>query len=50
MRSVLWGGVVRKPKVTFSGDLECDEVYVVAGHKCHPEAVSKRGSQAGAGG
>ena len=23
--------------------VECDEVYVVAGHKGHPEAVKKKG-------
>ena len=25
------------------GEVECDEVYVVAGHKGHPEAVKKKG-------
>ena len=44
------GVVVRKPEVTLSGEVECDEVYVVAGHKGHPEAVRKKGSSAGAGG
>ena len=24
------------------GEVECDEVYVVAGHKGHPEAVKKK--------
>ena len=31
------------------GEVECDEVYVVAGHKGHPEAVKKRGVKAGVG-
>jgi transposase-like protein len=35
------GVVQRKPQVTLSGEVECDEVYVVAGHKGHPEAVKK---------
>ena len=37
------GIVERKPKVTLSGDVECDEVYVVAGHKGKPEEVKKKG-------
>jgi transposase-like protein len=37
------GVVDRRPPVTFSGEVECDEVYVVAGHKGHPEAVKKKG-------
>ncbi len=28
------------------GEVECDEVYVVAGHKGHPEAVKKKGEKA----
>jgi transposase-like protein len=44
MASRLREGVVeRKPEVTLSGEVECDEVYVVAGHKGHPEAVRKKG-------
>jgi hypothetical protein len=31
------GIVARKPVETLSGEVECDEVYVVAGHKGHPE-------------
>ena len=31
------GIVVRKPEVALSGEVECDEAYVVAGHKGHPE-------------
>jgi hypothetical protein len=40
------GVVLRKPEVTLSGEVECDEVYVVAGHKGHPEAVRKKGGPA----
>jgi transposase-like protein len=32
------------------GEVEIDEVYVVAGHKGQPAAVAKRGAPAGAGG
>src|SRR3954447_5285315 len=47
MTSQLREGVVRrKPEVTLSGEVECDEVYVVAGHKGHPEAVAKKGGRA----
>jgi hypothetical protein len=28
-------------------DVECDEVYVVAGHKGHPESVRKKGGLPG---
>ena len=44
------GVVLRRPEVTLSGEVECDEVYVVAGHKGHPEAVRKKGGPAAAGG
>ena len=44
------GIVERKPKVTLSGEVECDEVYVVAGHKGHPEEVKKRGGPGAAAG
>ena len=36
------GVVARKPEPSLSGEVEGDEVYVVAGHKGHPEAVKKR--------
>lgn len=39
--------VDKKPEVQLSGDVECDEVYVTAGHKGHPEAVKKRGVKGG---
>jgi transposase-like protein len=49
MASRLREGIVeRKPEVTLTGEVECDEVYVVAGHKGHPEAVRKKGGPAGA--
>jgi transposase-like protein len=39
------GIVAHKPQVRLSGEVECDEVYVVAGHKGHPEAVQKKGGK-----
>jgi transposase len=46
MVSQLREGIVqRKPEVTLRGEVECDEVYVVAGHKGHPEAVKKKGDR-----
>ena len=36
--------------VQLAGEVEIDEVYVVAGHKGNPAAVAKRGSQGDAGG
>ena len=51
MTTVLREGVVRrKPEVRLGGEVECDEVYVVAGHKGHAEAVRKKGGQAADGG
>jgi len=41
------GIVARMPEVVLSGEVECDEVYVVAGHKGHPEAVKKKADGAG---
>ena len=44
MASQLREGIVeRKPEVTLSGEVACDEVYVTAGHKGHPEAVKEQG-------
>lgn len=43
MTTFLRKGVsLRKPDVTLQGEVECDEVYIVAGHKGHPEEVKKR--------
>lgn len=36
------GVVARRPEPSLSGTVECDEVYVVAGHKGHPAAIKKR--------
>ncbi len=33
-----------KPDVLLKGEVECDEVYIVAGHKGNPEAVKKKGA------
>jgi hypothetical protein len=32
----------RKPETELSGEVECDEVYVIAGHKGKPGQVKKR--------
>jgi len=37
------GLVVRAPAVKLAGEVEIDEVYVVAGHKGQPAEVAKRG-------
>src|SRR3982751_2811964 len=37
------GLVARTPAVMLEGEVEIDEVYVVAGHKGQPAAVAKRG-------
>lgn len=37
------GIVQNKPEVTLAGEVECDEAYVIAGHKGQPNAVEKRG-------
>ncbi len=43
MTSQLRQGIVsKKPEVHLEGAVECDEVYVVAGHKGHPEAVAQK--------
>ena len=43
MITTLRRGIVdRTPSETLSGEVECDEVYIVAGHKGHPEAVKKK--------
>lgn len=35
----------KKPEVQLSGTVECDEGYLTAGHKGHPEAVQKKGAK-----
>src|SRR5512144_1492043 len=44
------GLVAKAPEVSLSGDVEVDEVYIVAGHKGQPAAVAKRGGRADAAG
>jgi hypothetical protein len=36
------GITAKRPKVCFEGEVEFDEVYVVAGHKGNPEEVQKK--------
>jgi transposase-like protein len=36
------GLTAKAPPVTLKGDVEIDEVYVVAGHKGHPDAVAQK--------
>jgi transposase-like protein len=43
------GIVDRRPDVILEGEVECDEVYVAAGHKGNPAAVEKKLGPAGAG-
>jgi transposase-like protein len=44
MAEPLREGVVARPsELVLSGEVECDEVYVMAGHQGHPEAVSRVG-------
>jgi hypothetical protein len=40
-RQLRSGIVSKRPAVVLEGEVECDEVYVVAGHKGQPEAVKK---------
>ncbi len=40
--------VSKAPTVALTGEVEIDEVYVVAGHKGQPAAVAKRGGSDGA--
>ena len=41
-------GIVRKkPAPTLTDEVECDEVYIVAGHKGKPDEVRKKGGAAG---
>jgi transposase-like protein len=44
------GLVTKAPPVQLEGEVEIDEVYVVAGHKGQPAAVAKRGVWDGAAG
>jgi transposase-like protein len=44
------GLAARLPPARLEGEVEIDEVYVVAGHKGNPAAVAKRGVRAAGGG
>ena len=44
------GLAAKLPPVVLRGEVEIDEVYVVAGHKGNPAAVAKRGGQGAVGG
>jgi hypothetical protein len=44
------GLVAKAPPVRLEGEVEIDEVYVVAGHKGQPAAVAKGGVSDGAAG
>ncbi|WP_222707303.1 hypothetical protein [Pontibacter qinzhouensis] len=39
----------KRPQEVLEGEVEFDELYVVAGHKGHPEAVKKKGARPGGG-
>jgi len=36
--------------VILEGEVECDEAYVIAGHKGQPDAVKKKDALGGVGG
>jgi hypothetical protein len=38
-----------EPELKLIGEVECDEVYVVAGHKGHPAEVEKKVAPDGGG-
>jgi transposase-like protein len=44
------GLAAKLPPARLEGEVEVDEVYVVAGHKGNPAAVAKRGGRGAAGG
>ena len=44
------GLVAKVPAVELKGEVEIDEVYVVAGHKGQPDQVAKRGGSGAAAG
>jgi ISXO2-like transposase domain len=43
MTTALREDIVKKPTVMVSNEVECDEAYVVAGHKGQPEVVKNTG-------
>jgi len=44
------GLVARQPEPPLAGEVEGDEVSVVAGHQGHPEAVKKKAAAGGGAG
>ena len=51
MTACLWQGLIAKaPVAILDGEVETDEVYVVAGHKGNPAAVAKKVDPADADG
>ena len=43
MTTTLRNGIVQQEGTSeFSSTVECDEVYVIAGHKGHPDSVKKK--------
>jgi transposase-like protein len=49
IRQLRQGILDRTPPIVLEGEVECDEVYVVAGHKGNPEAVKKKSGPVVAG-
>jgi len=47
-RQLRQGIVRKKSSPTLTDEVECDEVYIVAGHKGKPDEVEKKGGAAGA--
>lgn len=46
MTQELRGGVtIKKPDIKLQGEVESDEIYIVAGHKGNPEAVKEKGRE-----
>ncbi len=50
MEQLRRGLAAKTPAVELTGEVEIDEVYVVAGHKGQPAAVAKRGGSGAAAG
>jgi transposase-like protein len=44
------GIVAKQPTPTLRGKVECDEVYIIAGHKGQPDKVAKKGGEDGVDG
>jgi len=44
------GIVAKKPSPTLTDKVECDEVYLIAGHKGTPDEVANKGGADGADG